>query len=425
MTLSSAETPFMDQLRAIIQPVHRAMDQLPYCQALLAGDLPMGCYLDFLRAQAIMLGALEHEMAQSDDGDIQGLFHSAHLKLPWILEDLHQLGADSKSHGPKVLELAHGIAANIRRQAQHEPLGLLGIFYVFEGSSNGGMLLEKRIREQHGLTPERGCRYLKGYGDQTRERWMTTVNRLEAIISERMASKAVQDSALALFRDLELLYLEIYPLPLQVSKPDPVTLNPEAGLHPITEHREEIHATRSATRISMDRFPYYRLRYGDRGVRFGDSDGAWFSKLCEGNPGSLLPQVDWLRKVLIHRGLPSILLIDHLEILADELELKAPSRSVHHQNLRDMAHLLRQSHLGLWEEVFWNWGDQLDLELKASPQAFPRAGHLIISATLGDIKNDSSPDAFLPWFLERERGHQREDLRFEEILSRVRQDLLN
>jgi hypothetical protein len=96
-------------------------------------------------------------------------------------------------------------------------------------------------------------------------------------------------------------------------------LNPEYGAHPITTDPGELAAAERASDRSFEEFPYYRWRYGDRGRRFGASDGAWLVTLCSSPSKIARQQIDWLGVVLSSRGMPRLLLEAHLRFLFDEL----------------------------------------------------------------------------------------------------------
>lgn len=49
---------------------------------------------------------------------------------------------------------------------------VLGYMYVMEGSTLGGQIIAKILRETLNLTPENGARYFYGYGKNTRNKWV-------------------------------------------------------------------------------------------------------------------------------------------------------------------------------------------------------------------------------------------------------------
>lgn len=98
-------------------------------------------------------------------------------------------------------------------------------------------------------------------------------------------------------------------------------LNPEAGAHPITQDPEALRAALRASALTLERYPYVEIRFGERGKRFSASDSAWLATLVEYPQTLVDAQIGWLAGVLASRGIPRILLERHLEVLAEELRL--------------------------------------------------------------------------------------------------------
>ncbi|HET9598748.1 MAG TPA: hypothetical protein VFP65_24450 [Anaeromyxobacteraceae bacterium] len=114
-------------------------------------------------------------------------------------------------------------------------------------------------------------------------------------------------------------------------------LNPEAGTHAVTSDPRELAAAHAANVRSLDAFPYYELRFGERGRRFGESDGAWLAALSREPSEHVASQVAWLGQVLSARGMPRRLLEIHLAFLAEELGRAAPERAPEHARLGEAA----------------------------------------------------------------------------------------
>lgn len=92
--------------------------------------------------------------------------------------------------------------------------------------------------------------------------------------------------------------------------------NPEAGDIPAPSDPLEIAVARRAAAVVWRAVPYFELRYGDRGRRFGLSDGAWLITLAHLPEPVRARQVDWLTRVLAPRGMPSWLVELQLEVTA-------------------------------------------------------------------------------------------------------------
>lgn len=118
------------------------------------------------------------------------------------------------------------------------------------------------------------------------------------------------------------------------------TVNPLAGLHVVTADPDEVEAARRAAEASLNAFPYYRERFGERARMFGASDGAWLMTLCRGEREYVRRQVLWLAEVLSARGVPGWLLERHLEFLHGEL-LRITEDAERCRPLLEAAHLLR------------------------------------------------------------------------------------
>lgn len=119
-------------------------------------------------------------------------------------------------------------------------------------------------------------------------------------------------------------------------------LNPDAGSHPVTTDPVELKAVRRASDRSLERFPYFVWRYGERGRRFGTSDGAWLVTLLDDPEEVAMEQVDWLARVLASRGMPTLLLEAHLEILHEELAAAEGAPTRDHDFLLRAARMLRE-----------------------------------------------------------------------------------
>jgi hypothetical protein len=121
-----------------------------------------------------------------------------------------------------------------------------------------------------------------------------------------------------------------------------VSINPEAGWHPVTEDPREREAGVRATDRSLERFPYLAWRFGERGRRFCESDSAWMATLA-GDARHAARQLTWLAGVLGARGMPSLCLETHARHLHAELVLAVASRETAYDAILSAADALRAS----------------------------------------------------------------------------------
>jgi hypothetical protein len=95
----------------------------------------------------------------------------------------------------------------------------------------------------------------------------------------------------------------------------PNPLNSAAGSVPVPTDPREVAAAVRASDVIWRAFPYFELRYGARGKRFGYSDCAYFLTLLGYDQGTINRQVEWTAGVLAQRGMPSLLLELQLRVL--------------------------------------------------------------------------------------------------------------
>jgi hypothetical protein len=109
----------------------------------------------------------------------------------------------------------------------------------------------------------------------------------------------------------------------------------------VTGDPRELAAAERAGERSWSAWTYYGRRYGDRGRRFTRSDSAWIATL-PGWPASVVEgQIRWLGALLAARGMPRLLLEDHLRILHEELVAAVPERAPEYAALLRAADSLR------------------------------------------------------------------------------------
>ncbi|CAH2602043.1 conserved protein of unknown function [Rhodovastum atsumiense] len=120
-------------------------------------------------------------------------------------------------------------------------------------------------------------------------------------------------------------------------------LNAEAGSHAVVSDPRELAASQHAVDGCWLRFPYLAARFGERGLRFSHSDSAWLATLIRLDQARVHEQVAWLRDVLATRGIPSVILQAHLDILADELDAAVPTERDLHARLRQAAAALQEA----------------------------------------------------------------------------------
>jgi len=165
--------------------------------------------------------------------------------------------------------------------------------------------------------------------------------------------------------------------------------NPEAGDVPAPTDPAELALVRRASAVVWRAVPYLAWRYGERGRRFGLSDGAWLVTLSRLPEAARIPQVEWLASVLAPRGMPSCLLETQL-LVTGRLGRRGRWRGA---NVMEGAarHLgdLRRRHLddAAFAEAGRRFARQVD-----HPRIGAGTGRLVASAVV-DVALGFSPSA--------------------------------
>ncbi len=315
------------RLKTTTAPQHRAVERLPFFAALRAADaVPTPAAVTWLRALAVLHAILERGLSNAR-GLPAGLWTPTRARLPALLDDLERVGATSPlSVMPAIVET---LAVGGRLVGDGaDPMALVGALYVLEGSQAGGALLRPAYARCFGVE-EQTLSYFGADRAQAAATWSAFTSALDALSLRPSEADRVVASAVALFDGLHAVGAALLPYADADLLPHIAAINPEAGNHAIPERPEEIALALRAGRAAWDRFPYLAQRYGERGLRFTRSDSCWLVTLAQLPPDAALRNLQWLRKVLVGVGLPTVILEEHLrEILVALRELTlAPGSS--------------------------------------------------------------------------------------------------
>lgn len=147
-------------------------------------------------------------------------------------------------------------------------------------------------------------------------------------------------------------------------------------------------------------FAYYSQRYGERGKRFCDSDSCWLATLAGLDRESLAAQVDWLARVLAHRGMPRLLLEHSLMVLAQELSGAVPARAAEFDRLYRAAANMEQARFACLPEAQWQPLAEKFAERVRQKQAgeSENTGLLLVAAVVDEYTGIRTGDAgFISW----------------------------
>lgn len=314
-------------------------------EALMSGALPLEGYVAWLRALTAIVGVLEREIEASDNAALGSLWSPARRKLSLLHAD-NAVFDDVATTGPRVLTPCLELVETLRRWAVQGGTELVGALYVFEGSVLGGKVLRRILAKSFSLEEE-GLAYVSAYGSSARDVWNGFCARLNAIELSEKEAEQVADAAVEVFTSLGKIAAEIYPVVDDGSSPTKL-LNADAGDYKTTSDPREVVAAVDGGRTTWSRYPYYEARYGDRGRRFTWTDSGWLIALSQETTESAeyaQRQIDWLSELLSTRGMPTVMLEEHLGHLYDALVEAVPERKSRYSSLLVFAEHLRTRRL--------------------------------------------------------------------------------
>lgn len=331
----------MEELKAAAMPMHARLEATPFFPALAAGRLALESYVGQLRALAVIHSVLEHALTDCTDERVTAVWRPDMRKFALLQQDLRYFEPRAVADLKEAAEIALQTAEHLRLLAIGQPLALLGSIYVLEGSTLGAAVVRPLVARAFLLTENDGLAYLRPYGDHAPDRWSAFRERMNALTLSAGDRSQIVTEAVAFFGRLETLFIALHPFSSESRTFLVTSINPEAGRHAVTADPREMEAAIRAGDRCWARYPYFEQRYGERGRRFTRSDGAWQATLVHYEPAQISQQVKWLGRVLAGRGMPSVLLEEHLEMVSDELTAAIPAGKAGYEKLRAAAAELR------------------------------------------------------------------------------------
>ncbi|MBF0529015.1 MAG: biliverdin-producing heme oxygenase, partial [Deltaproteobacteria bacterium] len=321
--MARESSSFTDWLRDETWSLHEHLESLPYSKTILAGEARLLSYVGHIRAMAALHAILEKGLDGSTSEVVKAVWQEDMRKLPLLVMDLEFFRYKLLPDLPEAVAAVLKMVAAIRLKAVEEPLTLLGYLYVLEGSTQGAMILAPKVAESLGLDRHHGLAYLTNYGQDAPRFWEETKTRLNLAVIGQKEKNTILAAAKELYGALTEVFEALHPLDKEALRYSATSFNFEAGNHPVTQDPGEIAAVLRATDRCLAKYPYFTYRYGERGRRFTDSDGAWLAALLDLDERKMLDQILWLGRVLSSRGMPRFLLQRPLEIVHEE-----PTRAV-------------------------------------------------------------------------------------------------
>jgi len=196
-------TSFSEQLKAATWLQHEQLEKLPFGNHLAKGTLPLKGYILQLQAYYVIHLALEKACRSQTIPQMSAIWREDLVKTPLIKADLEDLGVKYLEEMPAAQSLVDLIEKS-------QPIKLIGVLYVFEGSVMGAVAMYPTICRTYQLS-EKGVRYFKGYGEHTRSHWNAFKMRFdEALQHDKLSQATVISSAQATFEQIAALFTTLW-----------------------------------------------------------------------------------------------------------------------------------------------------------------------------------------------------------------------
>jgi heme oxygenase len=171
----------MERLRAETRAQHVATEAIPFSSAILDGTITRAAYAGQLAAYLPVHRALEAAIAAGGHPALAAAWTDDMARTPLLEADLAALGVDHPGDSRAMRE-GEAMAAWIGDLADRDPVAVLGVLYVLEGSTLGGALLRRHIADAFGLR-DAGLRYYSPYGTGPKPHWVAFGERMNAAVS--------------------------------------------------------------------------------------------------------------------------------------------------------------------------------------------------------------------------------------------------
>lgn len=301
---------------------------------------------------------------------------------------------------PEVISLSLDIVSDMLIQIADHPCSIIGFLYVMEGSLNGSEQIKNQIEIR--LLRNDVTHYLKAYGSDAKNKWKEFGSIIDSEKFDDEEKSVIIRSSLQLFRGLNSLFQSISGIKDPDAQYHITSVNPEAGNHPMPSNPLEISAALRAGVKAWAEFPYLKLRFGERGLRFAKSDSCWLATLPQLFQTEIDNQIVWLARLLTNRGIPSAILRFHLVVLVKELSESNPEGKTTYQKLNAAANSLHEAQRKILpDEKFAGIAEEMHLKLAELIDLPANSGIALLSAFLDEQNGlGNANNVIVSWFRE-------------------------
>jgi heme oxygenase len=202
----------MTRLKESTQALHDATENGEFNRQLVQGRLPLESYIESLGQLFLIHRSLERELRrhQAAMAPIGAVVRDYQFQEPYLRNDLAYFGRNPDDVGP--LTATRNFIGQVQRTSARQPIALLGMHYVLEGSNNGSKFISRAVRRAYGLSELNGTHYLDPYGDRQKEYWESFKADMNQQVFSESDTAAILDAAAKTFEAVMELHLELYRL---------------------------------------------------------------------------------------------------------------------------------------------------------------------------------------------------------------------
>jgi heme oxygenase len=198
----------MARLRAETRSQHDATEAIPFSAAIVAGSLPLASYAAQLAAYLPVHEALESALLHGEHPALARVWDPTMRRVDLLRADLAALGPSDSALPAQARAASSTFTAWIEETARTEPVALLGILYVLEGSTLGGAFLRKHLAASFSLT-DGGLRYYSPFGSHPKPHWVGFSARMNELDLTDEEADAVVEAARETFDRIARILVSI------------------------------------------------------------------------------------------------------------------------------------------------------------------------------------------------------------------------
>ncbi len=202
-TSTPTSSGVMLRLKEATSELHTKAERSEFQQRLVRGAIPREQYASWLAQLYLVHAELEARVRElvATRPEFAGFVREELFQTPRLRGGPRVL-RDPES-GIKWTPTATRVVSQIREAAAAAPVGLLGFYYVLEGSKNGSRYIAKALRRAMGITPGAGDRYLDPHGEEQPRLWGAFKQGMDAIPFDEAEVATMIDAARRMFEAAE------------------------------------------------------------------------------------------------------------------------------------------------------------------------------------------------------------------------------